>query len=540
MNRPSFIPDMEIERVTVIHDGPEADAILKRSFSRWQAALQHAKSLKSLPERCFKLEGVLSRIPSLPESLPRARYIEGYSTWDNLEDSSATSCKLRTKTEKTRPIYLRVEYHIICTISSSPNFQTWEETENNGLLLLVLGWAYVFAVNLAERTRLKVEYSHRPSLGKASKPTKLKLKYASLKERAWWTALVSNGVGWSLSDCRITPWTLFADNVGIEIEGNIDVNRQRPPTSQEAACYLSRFCDAYGLGTQLAAAFAVAVTIPLHGQEQTAWHRREKEPVTIGLPRPLFKTTTAVSTKIGGECPDEFSSIGYYMTLSLDTTAIGPCLWSVFYEQDIPCNFAGAWIGPITDVIETIVEADDMELFAKLFSFSKAAPLWLGISICGRDTWPVTTLAPTLAYGMRGLHSFLSIDGPAWTGTSGSFMDIHRPRPLVRNGMISRTDIWRLRHDCYAEYTESDFLSLPFDIWPPFGEMSLKDVEFGIHDHLECSHDWRYKHWTWLPSKTTDAGFRRGKEKERKLKAFFSCPKKIFRLFKTLRSLFGV
>lgn len=37
--------------------------------------------------------------------------------------------------------------------------------------------------------------------------------------------------------------------------------------------------------------------------------------------------------------------------------------------------------------------------------------------------------------------------------------------------------------------------------------MRLEDVEIELHSHLYCSHQWTYKHWTWLHSSATDTGF---------------------------------
>jgi len=81
------------------YDGPEADSILSKSVSQWQAALRYANSSLGFPESSYKLERLLSRIPSLPDNIPSSSsLIEGYSTWK----SSDASCPLEYKTENTQ------------------------------------------------------------------------------------------------------------------------------------------------------------------------------------------------------------------------------------------------------------------------------------------------------------------------------------------------------------------------------------------------------------------------------------------------------
>jgi hypothetical protein len=190
------------------YDGPEAELIFSRSLSRWQAALHRANSTRQIPESSFNLERTLSRTPSLPETIPSdATWIEGYSTWIN----SDTSCRL-TKTEKARRFLLRKRHPIICRISSSRNFLVWEDTPNNGIALLVLGWAYILTANLVERQNLGIgmEYSsllNKPSAGQHPTGKEIYLDYA-LPAR---TCLVESDrhsgyeVGWSIAGMQVSP-----------------------------------------------------------------------------------------------------------------------------------------------------------------------------------------------------------------------------------------------------------------------------------------------------------------------------------------------
>jgi hypothetical protein len=170
----------------------------------------------------------------------------------------------------------------------------------------------------------------------------------------------------------------------------------------------------------------------------------------------------------------------------------------------VPCNLAGAWTAPIATVLQPAIKDEDLELVAKFFSSTRLAPLWLGIALCGSGGF----VGSILSY-LTKLHDYPFsrpyIDAAAWTGIPQSFLDAHRTQPSS-HGTVTRADVWRLRHDCHGEYQGDAFSYTPAFGWPPFGRMRVEDVELEIRHHLDCSHNWEYMHWTWLPSQERDRG----------------------------------
>lgn len=201
------------------------------------------------------------------------------------------------------------------------------------------------------------------------------------------------------------------------------------------------------------------------------------------------------------------------MTLSLSPWVIGPSLWSVFWDPEVPCNFAGYWLLPIAASLQPIINQNKMEVLAKTMSATIAAPLWLGLAICGRG--PVVDCILPSIVKLRDYPFFRpDIDAAAWTGAATSFLDRHQTRPSY-DDMVSRADVWRLRHDCYQNYLDDGFLHTPPYGWPPFGNMRATDVELEIRDHLTCSHNWTYTHWQWSFSGIVDHGFSRDRASDR-------------------------
>ncbi|KAB5528997.1 hypothetical protein GE09DRAFT_1177813 [Coniochaeta sp. 2T2.1] len=350
------------------------------------------------------------------------------------------------KRGKVRRFVLRKTHAINCRLSLAPDFSAWEDTPNNGITLLVLAWSYILTADLAERQCLGMEYLPcQPSNGQL--PT-LRLDYALPQERAWWKAIVARGAGWSIASKHL-PYPKAK-------EGD---TTQRPPNAKEAAGFLARLCSAFGLGRQCSAAIAAVLTFPLHTSVVTG------KPATIELPRP------------------------------------------VFWEPGVPCQFAGAWLGPIEAVLRPIIENKKLELLAKVLSFTNVAPLWLGVALCG-----ARGIIKSILYSIDGLrqyaHTEPDSDSAAWTGIPQSFLHARSPGPyLQEDGMVSRADVWRLRHDCYREYEDTTFEHPPAHGWPPFGRMREEDVELEIRPHLRCSHHWSYSLWTWVPVGVADTGF---------------------------------
>ncbi|RGP78905.1 hypothetical protein FLONG3_2810 [Fusarium longipes] len=443
-------------------------------------------------EQSLDLTRALGHIPRLPNKIPRSlRWLEGFSTWGDFD----CCCPVKIKREHKQTISLTKFHPTNCSISTSSNFRIWEADANNGIALLTLGWAYIFSASLAERQGLSMRYG--PLLASPTSSIVLDLSYASPKERRWWKSIITPGTGWFITGSVLTPWAVAIDDLDIMIRDNGE-QCQQPPTSQEAACYLSRVCTAYKLGSQCSAALAAAIAIPLQANATPL------ETAVIELPKPSFNVHYRHPEPVRSVVA-EFHRIGYYMTLSLCPWVLGPSLWSVFWSPHVPCNHAGAWLAPIIEILEPIIQNDDMELLAKIFAFSPFSSLWLGLALCGRGE-VITSILPSLKH-LRDYTFFRpDVDAAAWTGVAQSFLDLGLSG-LATDSNVPRADVWRMRHDFAHLYQDETFSYTPPHGWPPFGIMRAEDVEIEVRGHLPCSHRWRYMHWTWSFNGSTDVGF---------------------------------
>jgi len=480
----------------------EFQTVFSRSYKRWKAALTAAKSMRpgQFPDHVYDLKALLFRIPAIPDEIPNSmKTLEGYSTWK----SSDITCPLETITEAPHRFAFRYRKPLRFAVSTSADFQVWDGTPNNGIALLVLAWAYILNANLLERQGLEIQSV--PFQSEGSTPTSphtsittLDLSYADQRELAWWRAITKPDATFQAVDEQFYPrWSVCIEDIGrIRVVGKWDGVEMGDddlslPSSQEAAVYLARLCAAYNLGNQCSAALAAVLCFPLH--------------TIVKPPKPRFTSnaTNYLNPSEIRDPPPDFKHLSYYLTLGMSRFTLATTLDSSFWEPDVPCTLAGASMRPIRLIITPEIQCEQHELLVKIISFSRAAPLWLGTMICGHYPWMSATLD-------NSLWNYLDArDTAAWTGIPNSFMDLQRPGPYLRGGMVTRADVWRLRHDCHGSYDGyvEDYSDRPINGWEPFGSMAMEDVELEIRDHLLCSHQWSYSHWTWRHNSHTDAGF---------------------------------
>ncbi|KJR84274.1 uncharacterized protein SPSK_08780 [Sporothrix schenckii 1099-18] len=547
MDSPSTIPT---------YDGEDAERVFARSRAHWQQALAQALALPSTAAaaapKALDVQRALFRTPALPDSLPRdADTIYGMPFWTGAPLKPCAHRNLQGPKEK---FSLRTKYRIRVTVApaESMSFATWPGTPHNGVAWLALGWAYVLSASLAERQGVSVEYRDEDTCNVDGQTDGVQhdntqqtvsLPYATPAERRWWRAITAPGAGWVLADGGLTPWAVDVAEEGLgrvavaTDADEIDAVAETPPTARQAARYLARMCAFFRLGSQSSAAFAAALTFPLHSH--TFW--REENPIC--LPRPRLGTDIGRGGSRGrgrgpgrgrgrgrgrvhdvdaidpacdlANCPlsSEFANLSYYLSLSLAPWVIGSALFSAFWERDVPCHLAGAWIQPAAAIVIPILWTEtgatrpdgDFELFAKVLSGTRSAPLWLGVALCGHGRflqsvyWYLSHLQSAGYLVSRGMAA-------AWTGLQACFLhDLLSASPQGA-GLVSRAHVCRLRHAFTRNYPpDENFQYMPLHPWPPFGVMRVEDVELEIRAHVTCGHRWTYSHWTWLvPGADTD------------------------------------
>ncbi len=109
-----------------------------------------------------------------------------------------------------------------------------------------------------------------------------------------------------------------------------------------------------------------------------------------------------------------------------------------------------------------------MELLAKVIFSTAISPLWLGLTLCGRNA-VIKHIIPFLRHGRPYPYTRPNIDAAAWSSQPQSFTDVLPAES--GNGKVTRANVWRLCHDFYALYQDGDnYSGTPFYGWAPFGE----------------------------------------------------------------------
>ena len=390
-------------------------------------------------------------------------------------------------------------------------FRNWEGTCNtkdkgisatgNHLAVLIPCWAYILSKLLVERQGGSMEYTNAsaPSTDETvdSKCPNYRVYVgdAGFKEARWWKAILAPGQGWrsimhsSTDTVYLAPWSMeyhgdtkFFIDISTTISRADRIRNALPPSCEEALQYLTSYCILHALGTQYFAALSAVLILPLQnllGRE-------------VQLPKPLMVRPSEKSSPLP-DVREQFLDLPYLVTLSCAIEIVSSALWAVFWEPDIDCNLASAWLSPALNALGPLIDTNDHEMLVRTLARHQpmAGPLWLGAVLTGLSR-NIPHFLQTLEAPFARPDSLAS----AWLGFPQLFMDTPGTGAYKDDGnCIRRADRWRLLHDVGSR----PYGSTPLSAWQPFGKMPLSAVELDVMAHVECKrHEKQYIRWEWF------------------------------------------
>jgi hypothetical protein len=488
----------------------QVQEVFARSRRIWQGYLSRARSIHHISLKSLKLSNLLRRIPALSDDLKGVIFLQGYSTW-KLNTPAACSLNSRTGVEQRwRPILSR-GCPTRCKFSAQIPFQDWQDerygTErapkyNNGVFILLAGWAYILSIKLLEKQCLSMQYSTNlaPAIDSGTKRdtsehcVTVDVGDVTPDELLWWRALLAPRQGWQASATQQPPWAIvYEEDLTFEVATTAkvlnDTQYKQPPSSTQAMQFLSMFSARYELSVQLSAAFTMALTLPLCNETASP----------VQVPKPKLSRACLLDAPV--DVPQVFGNLSSYMTLSSNPRFLSSALWSTFWEPDIDCNVVSPWCDGIIEILEPLIKTDSIELLAHVLALRRPnlSALWYGLALFGR-TKLIEALIPFLKTLRTPTPARPIPEVAVWTGTPQSFMDLCGSGPYLKlDNTIARADVWRLRHDSWEVEPEGlPFRNTPLSGWPPFGFMASEELELEVHRHITCErYEWQYDHWTW-------------------------------------------
>ena len=402
-------------------------------------------------------------------------------------------------------------------------FHDWEQTfytrdkssseSGNHLAILIPCWAYILSSFLVETQGCLMEYTNisAPSMHDSINSRFLGYRVydgdADFKEARWWKAILASDQGWrsiirtSPDKIYLAPWSIeyhgdpqFFIETSTPILCTDSIQDGGPPSSEEALQHLASYCFLHGLGTQYFVALSAALTLPL----QNLLGRK------IQLPKPVM----AQSLRIPHPLPDvrkQLLDLPYLVTRSCAIRVVSSALCIVFWEPEIDCNLASAWLSPVSKMVNPLIETNNHETLVRMLARHRSivGPLWLGAILTGHS---------------RHIPCFLrNLDAPyvspnslasAWLELPRLFMDTPGIRAYKCDGSsIRKADRWRLLHDVGSR----PYCSTPLSSWQPFGWMPLSTVELDVMAHVVCQrHEKQYIRWNWLGDTAPTSWVQRG------------------------------
>jgi len=518
----SIIPSVndDFNSSTSTHDDPilptteQVEHVLARSRHVWQGHLERAKSIKNISQENLRVSNWLYRLPALPDDLKGVSSLQGQSTWRR---TSPDTCSLLLRTgapQRWNPILSRSR-PTKCEFSPLAPFSNWQDEtcrtkqpygHNNGIFIMLAGWAYILSKKLLEKQDLPMRFSTNlapvTDYDEQSDTDKhcitVDIGDATSNELLWWRALLAPGQGWQAPRAQQPPWAITYEgdlNFRVATTARSLKNSQSdpPPSSSQAVQFLSRFSARYCLGTQPSAALAMALTLPLLNLAASSVQLPEPR-----LGRPCI--SSSIAPIIPCQLLEDFGSISKYMTLSSNPQFLSSALWSTFWEPDVDCNLVSPWCDGIIEILTPLI-TNDLELLAHTLALRRPnlAPIWYAVLLFGR-TKLIERLIPFLKTQQAPTPARPIPEVALWTGFPQSYMDICGSGPYLReDNTISRADVWRLRRDCWEVASGGHlFRNTPLSGWPPFGVMCPDELELEVRRHVDCGrHRWQYHHWTW-------------------------------------------
>ncbi|KAF4968016.1 hypothetical protein FZEAL_10448 [Fusarium zealandicum] len=479
---------------------------------------------------------MLQDMPPLPDSVPPKGVLAGAPTWhvpdpepcqpEPAQPSSRAHPDLDLNHVTGTTKYFRLAYPdpIDCLISSDPAVSSYGNPSGTdasnapqGLAILTMCWSYIFSTRLLQLQDRKAHFtdSHlRPipinAVGDLARDEILVQlpRHASLRLVHWLSAILAPKPAWSANDegGAYSPWDARCTGdlrfvIATEEQVSIDTHA-RPPNPMEATELLIEFCNLFGIGHEpcrsrdpsplspIKAAFLATLAIPFYRMAKLQPH----------LPMPSLKpqTTNVLDRDQADDVRRYAGEAHYYMTLSMHPYALGPVLWSIFWQPDIQCNLVSPWLAAISSVIRPALDHGDFEMLVKVFALRRprVALWWHGLFLLGNSKILdfirnyLTTLDEGCSYDTLSRPDIVTA---AWTGTPQSYQDDHSSTAFQNlSDAVPRAALLQHRHTL----TLRDPWPL-FYGWQPFGSVPKDAIEPDLYPWLERGHRREYHHWTW-------------------------------------------
>ncbi|KAM5347009.1 hypothetical protein ACJ41O_010014 [Fusarium nematophilum] len=517
---------------------------VRRIFHNGRHTWQHfASQALALPRGVFPpgLDPsiMLQDMPPLPDTVPPEGVLAGAPTWlvpdpepchqPPPQPSSRVGPHLDLNHVTGTTKYFRLAYPepIDCLISSDPNARHYGNPSGSAdassapqaLAILTMCWSYIFSTRLLQLQERRAHFTDsclRPipinAVGDLAQSDILVRLPGNASSRLvhWLCAILAPTPAWAADDQggAYSPWDARCAGdvrfvIATEEQVSIDADAE-PPSPTEATQLLIEFCNLFGIGHEprrsrdptplspIKAAFLATLAIPFYRMAKLQPH----------LPRPSLQQPETAAAPLDDAQVDDVRrytvDAHYYMTLSMHPYALGPVLWSIFWQPDVQCNLVSPWLAAISSVIHPAFNYCDFEMLAKIFILRRprVALWWLGLFLLGNPKILdfvqnyLTTLDEGCTYDTLSRPDIVTA---AWTGAPQSYQDdfsctaySHLSDAVPRAALLQHRHTLTLRDPWPLFYG-----------WRPFGSVPKETIEPDLYPWLEAGHVREYHHWTW-------------------------------------------
>ncbi|KAJ5884770.1 hypothetical protein N7495_009280 [Penicillium taxi] len=499
--------------------------LLQKSLTTWSSYVgDESENAQLLPRQAIDLKPLVRNTPSYLghgvgssgetisfscEERNNSLLIKGRSTWK----TSKGQCDLQPKV-LPKQLQLAVSRQLSVRLSKNSPLSNWPGVQGlskydkgNYLSVLFFAWSYILSarwVELLNRStghECQLKYTTagvNDILPQLDEHLAVDVGDIPEEECLWWRAILCPEYGWNATTkyndhLYVSPWSASSKDIGFTLSKrpSSPEAKLKPPSSTTALKYLSRFCIHHCLYGQCSAALAGVLYIPFLGGRELFLPFPKKCSQLEKAKVDLADRNGSPSVSIPELLKEHRDLLPKYMTLSSNVWGLRSLLVSTFFNPEIECNLASAWLNPAFAVIDSIQSTG-----GSLATFlAKRQPrlgiLWLGAII--------TDVADSVLSATRNGRTALDISASVWTGTTQTFLTASTITSGRSNTSISRDDECRLSFITSLHGQENGQDRLPACCWKPFGETQLCDTEPPVRLHAQCGdHCLEYESWEWL------------------------------------------
>lgn len=443
-------------------DAKDFEKVYEQAYRVFHSVHKQAITAPDLLHACLRsLPNIIENYPSFPVPVQIERLgvktgcgiVSGNSYWSDASQTGMHVQGVDFMVSVPKPVNVVIQDGTVKEKVKEKNVvQSWFGESDHHVLVLFFAWKAVLSARWAEMvqdatgsTQQATDTASDTSKEDASKIIDVQLFDVSEEAYHWWCKVLSDGSGWT-AQLEIdgvksySPWSTtlqgqYSFSVHRIGEGeNTNGASPRGTSFSDALNHVMRYCEYHNAAGQGLTALFAALIVPMVSH---CGHSITLPAPKSASPAPVFDNHSLQIPRLGYLV----SRLDKLLTLSCNVRGIKSLLHSAFFNLDVPCNLAGAWLQGGLMVLDG-VESPSEKAAPLMMRDPAIGSLWAGVFTLGIQKEVFDEMR-------RGIWE-VDLVTAAVTGTMQSFFQVPSA-PVVRDSDdLSLADECRVAAQIYG------------------------------------------------------------------------------------------